>query len=206
LRFNSMGIGKNILLLASLLLSACAVRGTDEAAQFLRNKKFQGVVDFTVLKEYVLSDSCIRCHSDFSDEAGLVPYVVAGNPSASKLVLEVESGRMPKDAAKLSEESIQLVRNYVENLKQEIPLPPIEPSYASLRVHLFAVSCTKCHFTGNTRGRAPLDSYENVLANADDVEFRMLDLGDMPPTGRAPAVSDELKRIYLEWKARGFPR
>lgn len=201
-----MGTGRILILLCSLLLSACAVRGTDEAAQFLRNPKFSGLVDFAVLKEIVLKEKCLSCHAGFAEEAGLAPFVVPGNPGASKLVLEVESGRMPKDAPKLSDDSIQLVRNYVENLKQAIPLPPQEPSYASLRVHLFGTSCTKCHFTGNSRGRKPLDSYENVVAIADDVEFWMIDLNDMPRPGTAPPVSDELKRIFLEWKARSFPR
>lgn len=192
-------------------LSACAVRGTDEAAQFSLRESFSGMVDFTVLKELVLKDNCLGCHAGFGEEAGLAPFVVPGMPGQSKLFLEVESGRMPKDAARLPEEGIRLVRDYIEGLKQSIPLPPLEPTYASLSVHLFAVRCTKCH-AARPPGepppsrRKPMVSYEQVVALGDDIEFRMVEKGDMPPKNRAPAVSDELKALFLEWRARGMPK
>lgn len=75
----------------------------------------------------IMENSCVRCHGgnrtekglDLSSYAALMAgsrngaMVLPGNADGSEMVIQVVSGEMPRRAAKLSDEAIQLIIDWV---------------------------------------------------------------------------------------------
>lgn len=75
----------------------------------------------------IMENSCVRCHGgnrtekglDLSSYAALMAgsrngaMVLPGNVDGSEMVIQVVSGEMPRRAAKLSDEAIQLITDWV---------------------------------------------------------------------------------------------
>lgn len=74
-----------------------------------------GVVTFNELNSTIISPKCLRCHSQFAQESGLRPHVVAGNPEGSRLFSIVRSGEMPREGNDLTTQELEVVRTYIES-------------------------------------------------------------------------------------------
>jgi cytochrome c553 len=75
----------------------------------------------------IMENSCVRCHGGSRAEKGLDlrsyaalmagsrngAMVIPGNADASEMAIQVVSGEMPRRAAKLSDEAIQLIIDWI---------------------------------------------------------------------------------------------
>ncbi len=168
-------------------------------------------VNFTVLQKQILP-KCISCHGDWTSERSIADLIQPGNPDGSDFFDSVKTGWMPKNAAPLTSAELEIVRNYIINLRvlapAPIPLPTPAPTptptpepipaprvtYQELRSKVFEVSCLPCH--------AEILNDEAVLnstwVNQESPEFSDLLLetesGRMPKR-RAPLTAEHLQLV-----------
>jgi uncharacterized membrane protein len=68
-------------------------------------------------------------------------------------------------------------------------------------------NCSPCHFPAKNGNKKPLDTYENLKANIDDVIRRVqlnpTDMGFMP--FKHPKLSDSTIAILTQWRDAGMP-
>ncbi len=83
-------------------------------------------VDFKVLQKQILP-KCLGCHQKWTTEEAFAKYIVPGKPDESQFYDAVKTGRMPKRAQPLSSQQLEIVRNYILNLKVVAPTPEPEP-------------------------------------------------------------------------------
>ena len=79
---------------------------------------------FSWVQENILKISCIRCHSGPAPSMGIdfssydlvmgSGTVVAGKPEESPLWIQIQSGKMPKNGPKLSQDQIQAVYDWIK--------------------------------------------------------------------------------------------
>lgn len=75
------------------------------------------LVTFETIKNEILVPQCIRCHRGMDSEAGIAPYIDKEDPVNSKLLEVIESGFMPLRAPMLSENNIELLKEYLMGLE-----------------------------------------------------------------------------------------
>lgn len=196
------------LLTAAFLATGCLSRGTDEADLFAPAPPTYAEVDFATLSSAVLAPHCIQCHAEFGSQSGVLAYVTPGNPGASLLYTDIQSGQMPPGGPSLPAASLQVVATYINDLVQAppaktspTPAPSPGPSasplpmvtFATLNSQVLTPMCIQCHPGFNSV--AGIASY--VVAGDPEHSSLYLDAksGAMPPGG--PAVStDGLATIY----------
>jgi hypothetical protein len=103
----------------SLALAGCEARGTDEAQRFAPPPLPLAAdthVDFSLLKERVLTPYCLDCHAEFQDEAGVSSFVKPGDPGGSTLYLTMAQGMMPPGET-VPDTVLEIVRDYVAELQ-----------------------------------------------------------------------------------------
>jgi len=61
--------------------------------------------------------------------------------------------------------------------------------------------CVSCHSTRGATAGVALDTYENVVANAEHGN-ELMQSGQMPPSG--PSPSDDEKRLFERWVETGL--
>ncbi len=95
---------------AVIVLTACGTRKLDVSAQEAYPPTFEAI------RQRILIPRCSVCHSKIVSYAGIMnDLVVAGEPEKSKLFEEINSGGMPKDRGKLSDEEISAVKTWIVN-------------------------------------------------------------------------------------------
>ena len=167
--------------------------------------------NFNILQENVLRPmGCTECHGWANSEAGVLTKVVPNNPEMSVLYTRIADKSMPPDAEETaSVEQIELVRSYINNIVTVTPQTNLElaPTYSSLKVYLYAASCTKCHGEDNNPNTSlKLHTYDSAVANANmSLAFMEDTTSPMPPTGEPP-VKPEVLKVFQEWIRLGFPQ
>lgn len=119
-------------------------------------------VNFSQVKQVLKQNNCIACHAQYQDYAsvrrsidGIVNRVSISGPLSMPFP-KSQGGKtvpVPADQIKLLED--WLAQGSPEVAGQAIAeLPPIklEPTYKSLRNHVFGPKCTICHNTYGSRG------------------------------------------------------
>lgn len=107
-------------------------------------------VNFKVLQKKILP-KCIGCHGKWTTEDSISRMISPGNPDTSAFYDSVKMGRMPKNSPPLSTAQLEIVRNYILNIKitpAPGPAPTPEPTAVAFKdVHekVFKVSCLPCH-------------------------------------------------------------
>lgn len=159
-------------------------------------------VTFEVLRKKVLP-SCIGCHQKWTSADAFAKYIVPGKPEESQLFDSVKAGRMPKNSPALSSAQLEIVRNYIANMKViepvpvPMPVPETQPeavTFSELQEKVFSVSCLPCH--------AKILNDEPVLiekwVNKESPELSKLlvetESGRMPKRG-APLSEEQLTLI-----------
>jgi len=203
-----------ILIFLFFAITSCRKLGTNEAGEFkvldLEQLRDGEVVTFELISKSILADSCVSCHGWAETEEGVSQYVVAGEPEQSKLytrLVDPSLGTiMPKGAAPLSQQKIDLIRDYILG-KAEVPVIEIKPEpvpendvdevdFKRIKNEVFIPHCQSCH-------RNEVSSEDSLLAwsdffgdvmitpgNAGESElFQKVDRGDMPV--RAPRLEQE---------------
>lgn len=68
---------------------------------------------YTWIAANIITPKCLNCHGDIGTYDGLKAIVNPGNAAGSLLYTETNSGKMPKDAAKLSTTEIAAIRDWI---------------------------------------------------------------------------------------------
>ncbi len=115
-----------ILLVPLLLLSSClsgkgGSSDSDHGPARVQSESLPERISFEELKEKVLQPYCIDCHHirEFTNEAGVLKYVVPGDADNSVFYQVIKDGSMPKYSMPLSTEELEFVRTYIESLRVE---------------------------------------------------------------------------------------
>jgi cytochrome c553 len=202
------------ILLIALSFSACKKLGTDEAGTFqvvdLGEIRSAGV-SFKSLHKLVLGPSCVRCHGWAETEAGVAGFLTAGKPNESKLYTRLVDPSlgpiMPLGEAPLSNDKIELVKEYIESLAPATTTPveppvqvePEEPellTFEVLKREVLVPHCQRCH-------NSETDTEENFVSwteffvtpmvipgDAENSElYQMVLSGAMPK--KAPKLSSD---------------
>ena len=70
---------------------------------------------FAEIKAQILQPYCIRCHVGFNTYSDVTMHVKPGNAQQSVIWQEINSGQMPRNAAKLSQTLINLMATWINN-------------------------------------------------------------------------------------------
>ncbi len=202
-----------ILLIAT---TACKIEtGTDESSRYKVFNYSMEQVNFNVLRDNVLKPQCMQCHSWVTNEVEVLKRVVPGDPEKSDLYKMVYSGQMPASAPRLTDQSLNIVKFYIQKVSgsQTQKPVPLEPTYSSLKVNLFEKSCIRCHNPDVLvkHPKRPLfTTKEAIVERYDDILYSMTDAwitndNEMPPAdSNIPRVSDEVVNMLKKWKDSGF--
>ena len=205
----NMNFRKIISFIFLITLAACKVDvGTDEAAQF-KPLPISSEISFEQLKTYIMSPSCVRCHSWANDEAQVQQRIVVGNPEASALYQRIKSGNMPPNGA-LSSKHLQIVENYIRGTKAA-PTIALNSTFKSIQFHLINKSCLSCH--NNNSDEVSFEGYDKVKRKSRSI-LNVLEEGDqadepMPPfdangNRKAPVPTPEIIDAFRQWIAEGM--
>lgn len=146
----------NILIMSLLfVIMSCGQdrTGLDFQVTERENTGLEGevlVVTFATLKNKILETQCIKCHASIASEDVLLKWVKPGRPEESSLFRATETGRMPKNAPPLSTADLELIRGYINSLKQEVIRPETKPkerivSFTEVKNKILVPSCIGCH-------------------------------------------------------------
>lgn len=231
--------------LASILMnfSACnetLVKGASDLGPIISVSS----ISYADVEKEIFVPHCIRCHGN----AGGVNLESYDNAKANALRAQsaILAGTMPPGGA-LSSRAKQLLALWISKGMPLAPvpvdtidggdgdnlpdpeLPPLAPTYASLKVHVFSARCTACHSSSNTRlqplttreeiinPRVGLVDFERpersylleVIRNRTFAQENVEDDDDevqMPPArSNIEAVPAEHIQVLEEWIRRGAP-
>ena len=207
---------KLFLFLLVIAITACKVQtGTDESSSFKVLNYSMDQVNYPLLRDNVLKNQCLRCHSWVNSEAEVIKRIVPGDPANSELYKIVLSGQMPENSPRLTTQALALVKQYilkVNGSQAEQPVP-LAATYSSLKVNLFEKSCVRCHNPDILLKHPKRPIFTNkadIIANYDDVLYSMTEAWDtndseMPPsTSDVPRASEEVVNMLKKWKDSGF--
>lgn len=184
------------------------------------------VVSYPVVHSSILQPKCLECHSSSGGDAGGVNL-----ESYERVIVQLEniknsitSNSMPKNRAKLSHAEKEVLLSWISAggprnggvavpPQAPDPLPPVEPSqpdvvvlnYDKVNKEVLAPRCISCHSeTGGNRGDVNLETYENVVALAPEIESA-IQLGSMPRPRNKPLTAEQ-KELILKWLSMGAPK
>ncbi len=191
-----MKIFTPILLSLFLILSACGPKTSSvEVSDSSIHSLGQNNVTFSQLKSAILTPKCLSCHAEVSTEAKLSAWVVAGDPEQSSLYTEVKSGSMPKGKSPLSGSDLEMVYDYIANLKVSAPTPTPTPTpstgitYAQVKARILTpYRCSSCHSVGS---ETSLAKWINVSSPASSSFYTSVKSGSMPQGGSDVTASDQ---------------
>ncbi len=199
-----------IVALALMMTASCLPRGTDLASLYRPESAplpTQTQVSFALLKAEVLTRNCIKCHSNYDTENGVLKDIVPGDPEHSILYQTIETGSMPPGGPRLRDGSLAIVRRYIQGLgsPQDTPLTPEpspspspnpKPGFDILSTRIIKPYCITCHKSFSTE--KGISAYI-VKGDPEHSSFyRTVVEGMMPPDGPQLSASDqELIRTYI---------
>ncbi len=70
-------------------------------------------INFKLIKTQILESKCLGCHRSMSDEKKLANFIEVGQPEISSLYIAVDSGRMPPFGGRLSQNDVDLIKQYI---------------------------------------------------------------------------------------------
>ena len=116
IQFTQITIGAVIF-----LLSGCGYEVTPSTTSFSGPVvPSTAVTDtFSAIQKNIIQPSCLKCHNgpdsiaDLSTYDAVMAYVSPSNPNTSDFYTLIDSGSMPKRAAKLSQEAINSVKSWI---------------------------------------------------------------------------------------------
>lgn len=122
----------------------------------------------------VFRPNCISCHGN-SGDVNLESYASAKSALAKIYQSAIVERKMPKaPGARLSSGQLGLLNAWIkagapETFQGEEPLPPLEPKFASIKMHILEPKCVMCHAPGQAVARIPLVTKEDLLNSPLDI-------------------------------------
>lgn len=157
--------------------------------------------DFTLEEQAfgVISTNCASCHFPSSPGYGSIAYmddldtmvssgvIIPGNPGASSLYAEIETGQMPP-AGSMSLADVQVVRDWIISLGQGNQgggnagsLP--NSTFTEVFSTIIQPRCTSCHDSSHD---IPLENYDDIVLTVTPGNYNASLLWDSLNTGRMP--------------------
>jgi uncharacterized membrane protein len=217
LLFQGSGCAYRVEKKASPVADTSAIQPT---AQQLSQSSFQMVYG------KVLQPHCVSCHGN---SGGVNLETSSAARSALQKIKEqaIDSRKMPKSPeTPLTLEELQMLSAWILTNGRELPAdgsppppppPPLEPTFASIKSHIFDLKCIRCHKADGKAEKHPFTSLEEILNSKDPVvvpgSVEQSTLNDvlqpdadkpMPPksSGYSPLTPDEIK-VIQDWIANG---
>lgn len=192
--------------------------------------KQDGPVDFQMIMDKVMSNSCVSCHSVEGGNRGDLNLETYANVLQAVIVIKErvsERSMPPRRLPPLSDEQIQLLVAWIdagapekiepepaptpEPIPSPTPVPPVDPivpppivpdvaTYEMVYKQVIQPSCLKCH-SGAGAGDVNLETYQNLIQFKVDVRLAIAK-GSMP---RKSKLTDEQKKLILDWLDAGAP-
>lgn len=190
---------------------------------------------FADVRDQIFSGKCGTCHADFLNYNTFMAhgYVSARLPTSSSLYNSVVGGSMPKGAARLATNEINLIQQWINDgaletstvlvgpMPTPTPTPPLislSPTYASLRANVFVPYCISCHNSALASGGYNMSTYQGVITgrvfagNPDASMLYTLTNGMTGPPAiaytmpkNAPKLSVENLNAIKAWINAGAP-
>lgn len=223
---------KMIFLFASLILVSCNYKIEKNSIESIGpiSQELRQTVSFNQVKSEVFRDKCISCHGN-SGGVNLESYGAAFQhlKAIEKTVLKTKT--MPKAPfSALNKRQLEILTAWIEAGGPEKPIgggdggtdpdpTPVEPTYPSIRKNVLEMKCISCHKPGETAGRIPLVTKEDLLNSPLDLVVPgdpdesgimiVLEQGArkfMPPkdSGITPLTEEEKNAIKV-WIQNGAP-
>ena len=165
-------------------------------------------IDFATIRERVLEPNCTNCHQPEGRHQAYANYSVV-RADAPNMLREMESGRMPKFAPRLPEETIALFREWVEagapefsDQEQGAGTPNATLSFNDLKTGVFdKYKCTSCHVHYKDYNQVRLSIGSIVsLVQSNEMPIRRTAFEEPPSP-----VSDEDKALLTQWVEQNMP-
>jgi len=162
----------------------------------------QDEVSFSMIKSQILQPHCINCHASEGTESGIKKWITPGDPDNSPFFTEVENGNMPRNASALTTKDLQLIRSYIEQMKNTAPAPtpiptptptptptPSRISYTQVKSRILTpYGCTSCHSVGT---EARLARWINTTTPSKSSFYTSVKSGSMPQGGSDVSAADQ---------------
>lgn len=213
-----------IFLVFISILSSCGnYTELSELEEFSFDARAVANLSFTQVRDQIFAPKCLSCHSQYGEYDA-----VKSNLNA--IMTSIETNRMPKNAAPLTQSEKELMRAWVKlgapnspNAPAPVPMP-LEANWESLNNKIFAAKCTICH---NPQGQARFldlstrqaffeqrdrDFGGEILVDFENpnASYLITVIADpdepMPPSwsGLTPLTTEEIE-VIKTWIERGLP-
>jgi hypothetical protein len=159
--------------------------------------------NYQSLRENLFKTQCLGCHDDlgifskydFSTYESTLgyPQLFEINPQEAdvRFVKSLVTGAMPKGKPRLSDEQIQVVREWVQ-----LGLPKEALNFETIKKQVLEPHCFRCH---DSFMKLPLATYEQVVPYLSKIRWTVM-TNQMPP--KTP-LNDDLKQKLFEWIDQG---
>jgi hypothetical protein len=154
-------------------------------------------VTFAEIKSTILKPHCLSCHSSIGTESNLKNWITPGSPERSLLFTSIENGSMPKNQSPLDTKSLELIRNYINQMgTTNVPIPGAAGiTYAQIKTAVLSpYRCLNCHSVGT---EVQLAKWINTSNPSRSTFYTYILSGSMPPSGSSPSA--EIEALVLEY-------
>ena len=217
-----------IIFIGSLFLSSCGyyfnAKPTSIASGLQEQEKRS--VDFSTVKEMILSARCTSCHQQYENYESVVRELAA-------IQAAVNSDRMPKTGGPLTGLQKEILAAWIANgapnqaqAPPDPPLPtPLAPNWKSISENILFPKCLACH---NPQGQAKfldLSTRQIIFDNRNRVfgsGAKLIDIDSpensylleilkdeeepMPPVwSNIPRLNPDEIKVLTEWLRLGLP-
>lgn len=214
-------------MLCAALLS-CEFRKEKNGTDPLVDQGILGRVSYNQVRERVFVPYCTSCHGSLGG-VNLESYeaVIRNLPAVNRRALVERT--MPKGGSLPTQESV-LLATWIEAGAPEsvpgsgqpeaspTPMPPMIPTYASIKQHIIDLRCVGCHRTSGAAAGVPLATFRELLdsprelvlpQNPDEsglvIAISRDDAKRMPPPSAGGALTAEEIQTIRTWIQNGAP-
>lgn len=189
------------------------------------------IVDYAWVQQNIyVAGRCTNCHGAWANStsssyaevmsmtaASGKKYVVPGDPEASALFSEINSGRMPKNGAKLSQNRIQGLVMWIQqgaleggvSVKPPPPQGSEELDFQLINKKIIQPYCISCHSPSGEADYVDFSTYQGFKTKINLAEpkqsrvYKSVLSGRMPQN--QPRLSNENIKLILQWIEKGAP-
>jgi hypothetical protein len=229
-----MRILSSLTLASTFILAISGCGSAEHIPPSAAPNSTQSLNSYAKLSANIFSAKCVSCHSgpdpagkvDLSSYAAIMSHsglITPGQPAASLIYSEVQSGDMPDSAPPLSAAEVQAIDSWIMagapdgDFALVNPAPanppfatPPSPTFAQVQTNIFNAACVSCHSGSKPKGQVNLSSYALIMAKsglivpgdaAKSLIYTEIINGKMPPKGTPVSASDQT--LLHDWITAG---